>query len=63
MDSVGTAAFRFPISPCPSQTPVVILPATAGTIRTKHLILRPLALSDADDIFEYRRLRTVADFL
>jgi hypothetical protein len=49
--------------PHPSQTPVVIIPATAGTIRTKHLILRPLALSDADDIFEYRRLRTVADFL
>lgn len=64
MDPEGKGNSRnIPVSYCPSQATWVIIPTTADTIRTKHLILRPLALSDAEDVFEYRRLRTVADWL
>jgi hypothetical protein len=47
----------------PRQPPRVIIPEELGTIRTRRLILRPLALSDAEDIFEHRRLQAVADWL
>ncbi|KAJ5595343.1 uncharacterized protein N7459_001551 [Penicillium hispanicum] len=47
----------------PEQTNRVIVPATADTIRTKRLILRPLALTDAEDIFEHRSRQDVADWL
>lgn len=47
----------------PEQTNRVIVPATADTIRTKRLILRPLALTDAEDLFEHRRRQDVADWL
>ncbi|CEL03830.1 hypothetical protein ASPCAL04970 [Aspergillus calidoustus] len=47
----------------PRQPPRVIIPTELGTIRTRRLILRPLALSDAEDIFEHRRLQAVADWL
>ncbi|KAL4914965.1 hypothetical protein BDW62DRAFT_204055 [Aspergillus aurantiobrunneus] len=47
----------------PSQPNKVIVPETRETIHTRRLILRPLALSDAEDIFEHRRLQVVADCL
>ncbi|KAL3492134.1 GNAT domain-containing protein [Aspergillus germanicus] len=47
----------------PTQPVRVVIPETLDTIRTRRLILRPLALSDAEDIFEHRRLQAVAEWL
>jgi hypothetical protein len=47
----------------PAQPTRVIIPEKLDTIRTHRLILRPLALSDAEDIFEHRRLQAVAEWL
>ncbi|KAJ0423228.1 GNAT domain-containing protein [Aspergillus carlsbadensis] len=47
----------------PTQSTRVIIPETLDAIRTRRLILRPLAVSDAEDIFEHRRLQTVAEWL
>lgn len=41
----------------------MIIPANVSAIKTPRLYLRPVELSDAADIFEYRRRQDVADFL
>jgi hypothetical protein len=49
----------------PDQITTVIIPPDdkRETIRTERLILRPLQISDAQEIFSYRSLKTVADWL
>ncbi|CEO60207.1 hypothetical protein PMG11_04845 [Penicillium brasilianum] len=47
----------------PEQVTQVIVPATIEPIRTKNLYLRTLDVKDAVDLFEYRRLQKVADWL
>ncbi|KAL3443134.1 GNAT domain-containing protein [Aspergillus insuetus] len=47
----------------PAQPTRVLVPEELDTIRTRRLILRPLTLSDAEDIFEHRRLQAVAEWL
>lgn len=47
----------------PEQETRVIIPAKVSAIKTSRLYLRPIELSDAADVFEYRRRQDVADFL
>ncbi|KAJ5380308.1 uncharacterized protein N7496_002736 [Penicillium cataractarum] len=47
----------------PKQVTQVIIPATVEPIRTKNLYLRTLDVKDAADIFEFRRMQKVADWL
>ncbi|KAL2842915.1 GNAT domain-containing protein [Aspergillus pseudoustus] len=65
MTAISTLAEEQPArgSFFPPQRNRVIVPESIETIHTPRLILRPLALSDAEDIFEHRRLQEVADWL
>lgn len=47
----------------PSQETRVIIPASVDSIRTKNLLLRPLELADAADLYEFRSRQDVADWL
>ncbi|KAJ5089549.1 hypothetical protein N7532_008233 [Penicillium argentinense] len=47
----------------PEQPVRVIIPADVNVIHTKNLRLRPLMLSDAADLFEFRSRQDVADWL
>jgi len=47
----------------PAQETRVIIPAKVSAIKTPRLYLRPIELSDAAAIFEYRRRQDVANFL
>lgn len=47
----------------PEQATQVIIPATVEPIKAKRLYLRTLDFTDAADIFEFRRMQEVADWL
>lgn len=47
----------------PTQLPSVIVPAKADSIRTKRLLLRPLAPADCAGMFAIRGLQEVANTL
>ena len=47
----------------PDQEPRAIVPDRTPTIQTERLTLRPIQLSDAPDLFEFRSRQDVADFL
>ncbi|KAJ5086594.1 Acyl-CoA N-acyltransferase [Penicillium alfredii] len=45
------------------QATTVIIPANLETLRTQRLVLRPLEMTDAPSIFDYRCRQDVADWL
>lgn len=47
----------------PEQPVKAIIPPDLDFIETKNLCLRPLKLSDAADLFEFRSRQDVADYL
>ncbi|KAJ5217366.1 hypothetical protein N7468_010374 [Penicillium chermesinum] len=63
MSSAAMNLTPAPGSLYPEQTTRVIIPATVSAMYTKRLYLRPVQLSDASDIFEYRSRQDVANYL